>query len=218
MKHGAVLRISVGLPRMSDTSPPIRPICSSLLHIPGLAHNHFSNHGISLARSSHPYVHRSFSHNIILTTSRKPHLIVRSTTTPIRNSQPAIQNLTESQSSICDIQDKFRNGIYEFPKLYTPNPNPNPTYLITNKPQRLNNRKNAPRSNNPPTPSLHNNPKPRKTRPHGPRTAKTHPRPQRPRRRRQDTVLNGNARSPRPAPDAEPTECRGDAGCDYLRH
>lgn len=133
LKHGAVLRISVGLPRMSDTSPPIRPICSSLLHIPGLAHTHSNNHGISLARSSHPYVHHSFSHNIILTTSRKPHLIVRSTSTSIHNSQPAIQNLTESQSSICDIQDKFRNGIYEFPKLYTPIPTRiPPTSALTN--------------------------------------------------------------------------------------
>ena len=58
--------------------------------------------------------------------------------------------------------------------------------------QRLDNRKNAPRSLNPPNPRVHNDSKPRQTRQHRNRTPTTPQRPTHPRRRRQNPLLNDN--------------------------
>lgn len=69
-----------------------------------------------------------------LTQTRKPRIVVRCR--PIRSPSRPTSVTNEAIHSICDVQEKFRNGIYEFPKLYHPLSRPihltlSPTELTT---------------------------------------------------------------------------------------
>lgn len=105
--------------------------------------------------------------------------------------------LTSQLSSICDIQEKFRTKIYEFPKLsapFTPPPTQLPSLTCA---QGLNHQQTSPRSKHPQLPNLHKHTITRKAWGNRLRALPPPPRPQHQSRCRQDALLNDNPRTER---------------------